>query len=393
MSLIDILVFLLKRKKYSIGIPFLAGILGFIIAWLLPEYYKSEIRVLLDTGSKTTSISSLAKSAVPSNLLGSLGTSIGSIGTQENEDLYLEIVTGRDVLLATIEKFRLDTIYKGVKYKETLLKRFDKDIKIEVDELTGVISCAYEAKNKILARDLVRFVVEEANARYVKLRKERALQTIEHLKIFKQSVVVSVDSLSNVLITFYRDNNLLDLESQLKLTVTALAGYEEQINNMRISESKAGSDNSTTAELRKRRFILEKEFQKLRGEYSEDYLPNKNSVYVNSDWAAEKLIEQGKLESDFKRLFTMLETIESNIIMEEGNAAKNLPVIQIVQDAYLADYKSKPKRAMWAIVTALISAFFVYSLLILRGILNNEIPSEDEIKNNIKNLLKAGFKK
>jgi capsule polysaccharide export protein KpsE/RkpR len=377
MSLIDILIFLLKRKKHSIGLPFLAGILGFVIAWISPEYYKSEIRVILDTGSKTTSISSLVKNAMPSNLLGSLGTSIGSGGTQENEDLYLEIIDGRDVQLATIEKFRLDTIYKGAKYKETLLKSFDKDIKIEVDELTGIISCGYEAKNKVLARDLVRFVVEEANTKYVKLRKERALQTIEHLNVFKQSVVASVDSLSKVLIVFYRDNNLLDLESQLKLTVAMLAGYEEQINNMRISESKAGSDNSTTAELRKRRAILEREFQKLRGEYSKNYLPSKNSVYINSDWAAEKLIELGRLESDFKRLLTMLEMIESNIVMEEGNAAKNLPVIQIVQDAYLADYKSKPKRAIWAVVAAFLSFALINSILIMKAVYIGELKSEN----------------
>jgi len=390
MSIIDILIFLLKRKKYSIGIPFLAGILGFIIAWLSPEYYKSEIRVILDTGSKTTNVNSLVKGAMSSNLLGALGTGIG-IETQENEDLYLEIVDGRDVQLATIEKFRLDTIYKGIKYKETLLKRFDKDIRIEVDEITGVISCAYEAKNKVLARDLVRFVVEEANAKYVKLRRERALQTIEHLKLFKQSVVASVDSLSEVLIAFYRNNNLLNLESQLKLTVTALAGYEEQINNMRISESRAGADNSTTAEFRKRRFILEKEFQKLRGEYSKDYLPSKSSVYVNSDWAAEKLIEQGKLESDFKRLFTMLETIESSIIMEEGNAAKNLPVIQIVQDAYLADYKSKPKRATWAVVAAISAFILIFLFLVLQGIYTGEFPCEQNTRESLKKILKMLF--
>jgi len=391
MSLIDILIFLLKRKKYSIGIPFLAGILGFVMAWISPEYYKSEIRVFLDTGSKTTSVNSLVKNAMSSNLLGSLGASIGSGGTQENEDLYLEIVSGRDVQLATIEKFRLDTVYKGAKYKETLLKSLDKDVKIETDELAGVISCAYEAKNKVLARDLVRFIVEEANAKYVKLRKERALQTIEHLNVFKQSIVASVDSLSEVLIAFYRDNNLLDLESQLKLTITALAGYEEQINNMRISENKAGSDNSTTAELRKKRAILEKEFQKLREEYSKDYLPNKNSVYINSDWAVEKLIEQGRLESDFKRLFTMLETIESSIVMEEGNAAKNLPVIQIVQDAYLADYKSKPKRAKWAVTAAFLAFAFIFSFLVLRGIYNGELPCEERTRENFKRILKVLF--
>ncbi len=386
MSLTEILIFLLQRKKYSIGIPFLAGLLGFVIAWISPEYYKSEIRVLLDTSSQTTSINSLVKNAVSSNLLNSFGS---VAGVQENEDLYLEIVTGRDVLWATIEKFKLDTIYKGVKYKEILLKRFDKDIRIAVDELTGIISCEYEAKNKVLARDLVRFVVEEGNAKYIKLRKERALQTIDHLNSFKHSILLSVDSLSNVLIDFYRANNLLDLESQLKLTITALASYEEQINNIRISEGRAGTDNSSIAELRKRRAILEKEFQKLRGEYSKDYLPNKNSVFINSDWAAEKLIEQGKLESNFKRLFTMLEAIESNIVMEEGNAAKNLPVIQIVQDAYLADYKSKPKRAMWALAAFLISLIITYSILILRGIYYNELFIEEKSKENLKNILKS----
>jgi len=389
MSMIEILVFLLQRKKYSIGIPFLAGILGFVIAWFSPEYYKSGIRVFLDTGAKTTNINSLVKNAASSNLLGSLGTNIGGAGTQENEDLYLEIVTGRDVQLATIEKFRLDTIYKGIKYKESLLKRFDKDIKIGVDDVTGIISCEYEAHNKVLARDLVRFVVEEANAKYIKLRRERALQTIEHLNIFKQSIVVSVDSLSNVLIDFYRANNLLDLESQLKLTITTLASYEEQINNMRINESRAGTDNSSVAELRKRRLILEREFQKLRGEYSKDYLPSKSSVYINSDWAAEKIIEQGKLESDFKRLFAMLETIESSIIMEEGNAAKNLPIIQIVQDAYLADYKSKPKRALWAAVGFSFSAIVLCTILVLQGINSGELSIDGNSRENIKNILKS----
>jgi len=389
MSLTEILIFLLGRKKYSIGIPFLAGVLGFVIAWLLPPYYKSEIRIILDTGSKTTNVNSLLKDVASSSLMSSLGGSLGVISGPENEDLYLDIINGRDVQLAAIEKFRLDTIYKGVKYKEALLKRFDKDIRIAADELTGVIFCAYEAKNKVLARDLVRFVVEEANAKYIKLRKERALQTIEQLNSFKQSIAASADSLSNILIKFYRDNNLLNLESQLQLTISALAGYEEQIKNLKISESRAGADNSTAAELRKRRLILEREAQKLRGDFTEDYVPNKNSVYVNSDWAVEKLIEQEKLENDLKRIFATLEIVESSIVMEEGNAAKSLPVIQVVQDAYLADYKSKPKRAFWAVAAAVFGFVIINMVLILQGIYYNKFNCEQKTRDNFINLLKA----
>jgi len=389
MSLTEVLIFLLERKRYSIGIPLLAGVLGFVIACFLPLYYKSEIRILLDTSSQTTSVNSLLKNASSSNLLGSLGSSLAPMSGQENEDLYLDIINGRDVQLATIEKFKLDTIYKGAKYKETLLKQFDKDIKIETDELTGVIFCAYEAKNKELARDLVRFVVEEANAKYIKLRKERALQTIEQLNSFKHGIAASADSLGNVLVKFYRDNNLLNLESQLQLTISALAGYEEQIKNLKISESKTEADNSTSAELRKRRHILEREAQKLRGDFSENYVPNKNSVYVNSDWAVEKLIELEKLESDLKRIFATLELVESNIVLEEGNAARNLPVIQVVQDAYLADYKSKPKRALWAAGIFTLAFVIINIILILQGIYYDKLNCEKETKDNFIKLLKA----
>jgi len=384
MSFTEILIFLLERKKYSVGIPFLAGVVGFVIASFLPPYYKSEIRVILDTGTKSTNISSLLKGAPQAGLLGALGS---DMQLSENEDLYLEIIDGRDVNLATIEKFRLDTIYKGAKYKETLLKLFYNDIKIDVDKLTGVVSCAYEAKNKELARDLVRYIVEEANAKYIKLRKERALQTIEQLKLFKQGIIISADSLSEHLISFYRDNNLLDLESQLKITIAALASHEEEINNLKISESNAGSNNSTAAELRKRRYILEKEAQKLRGEFSKEYLPSKNSVYINSDWAVEKIIEKGKLEMNFRRLLGTIETIEGSIIMEESNAAKNTPVIQIVQDAYLADYKSKPKRATWAVMAAALCFSLVNLLLITRAIYTGELKSENQ--ENFKKILRS----
>ena len=206
---------------------------------------------------------------------------------------------------------------------------------------------------------------------------------------FKQGIKASADSLSDVLVKFYRDNNLLNLESQLQLTIAALAGHEEQIQNLKISESKSGTDNSTAAELRKRRYILEKEAQKLRGDFSEDYVPNKNSVYINSDWAVEKLIEQEKLESDLKRIFATLEIVEGNIVMEEGNAAKNLPVIQIVQDAYLADYKSKPKRVLWSIAAFAIAFILVSVFFIVRGITSGELETEKERREKIRKFLNS----
>jgi hypothetical protein len=85
--------------------------------------------------------------------------------------------------------------------------------------------------------------------------------------------------------------------------------------------------------------------------------------------------------------------VESNIVIEQGNAAKNLPVVQVVQDAYLADYKSKPKRAKWAMVWCFLAASITYSILILFGMLNNEIPCEEKLKDNLKKILRTLFKR
>jgi hypothetical protein len=75
--------------------------------------------------------------------------------------------------------------------------------------------------------------------------------------------------------------------------------------------------------------------------------------------------------------------------VEQGNAAKNLPVVQVVQDAYLADYKSRPKRLVWAIVASVIAFTFTTIFLILQGIRYGDFNCEQKIKDNIINLLKA----
>ena len=48
------------------------------------------------------------------------------------------------------------------------MKRFDKDVLIGEDA-SGIISCAFEAKDKVMARDIVRHMVQISNERYLKL--------------------------------------------------------------------------------------------------------------------------------------------------------------------------------------------------------------------------------
>jgi len=55
----------------------------------------------------------------------------------------------------------------------------------------------------------------------------------------------------------------------------------------------------------------------------------------------------------------------------------------------LADYKSKPKRALWAAVGFSLSAIVLCVILVLQGILSNELSIDEKSRENIKNILKS----
>lgn len=394
MAYFDIFCYCLTKKKFFL-IPVLVSIACFVLAWVMPPIYTTEIRLQIDTsGSESTNlgaVSSMFKSSSLSSLSGSgLSSILGLQGTIKPSDLYMEILSGREVALNTIHKFRLDTLYKK-KADELALKRFDKDVLIGEDA-SGIISCAFEAKDKVMARDIVRHMVQISNERYLKLQKERLQYSIEYLKKQERELMDSVQAISDELITFYRDNNLVDLEAQTELTVKALAGYESQINNYKLSEQVQGRDNADANEMRKKRVLLEKKFRELRGKYDEKYVPTDKSLYINSDWASEKLLYQERRAADLKRFQMLLEFVSTEKMNTESQSLKNQPVIQIVQDAYLPDWKTRPKRAMWAIGG--FSASFVLTLffVIFQGIRTGAIANSDDARRKLEQI-KASMRK
>lgn len=378
MSYFEILCYCLTKKKLFI-FPIVAALICFTIAWFLPPIYTTELRLQVDASTSESAslggVSSMFKSSMGALSQSSLSSVLGGQNVVKPSDLYLEILSGREVALNTIHKFRLDTLYKK-KADELTLKRFYKDVSI-IEDASGVISCGFEAKDKVMARDIVRHMVKISNERYLTLQRERLQYSIEYLKNQERELMDSVASISDELIEFYRENNLVDLNSQMEITVKALAGYETQINNYKLSEQMQGKDNADKSETRKKRLLLEKKFRELRGRYDSSYVPTDKSLYVNSDWASEKILYQERRASDLKRFQTLLEFVSTEKMNTESQNLKNQPVIQIIQDAYLPDWKTRPKRAKWAIGGFVASFFVTLFFVIYKGISTGAIVGSE----------------
>lgn len=390
MSYFEIFCYCLKKKKFF-AIPVIVALICFGIAWVLPPVYRTEIRLQIDTSGEENSlgaVSSMFKSGSLSKLGGSsLSSMFSSQSVVKPTDLYLEILSGREISLLAIHNFRLDTLYKK-KADELLLKKFAKDVLVEEDE-SGIISCSFEAEDKVMARDLVRFMVSNANERYIKLQRERLSYTLEYLQKQERDLRDSVSAISDELLTFYRENHIVDLEGQMEITLKALSGYETQINNYRMSEQMQGKDNADVHEMRKKRQLLEQKFRELRGRYKEDYVPSDKSLYVNSDWAASKYLYQERRETDLKRFMTLLEVVSTEIMSTESQSLKEQPVIQVVQDAYLPDWKVKPKRAKWAIAGFGISFVVTFMFVVLHGLMSMSIPCTEDARKKLEQVKAA----
>ena len=395
MSYFDIFCYCVSRKKMFL-IPFIIGALCFGLAWILPPIYTTEIRLQIDASSSDKgslgAMSSMIKSSSMSGISGAgLSSFLSSQTSVKPSDLYMEILSGREVALSTIHKFRLDTLYKK-KADELSLKRFAKDVKF-VEDASGIISCSFEAKDKVMARDIVRYMVAMSNERYLKLEKERLTYSIEYLKSQEKELMDSVQAISDELVEFYRRNNLVDLTSQTELTIKALAGYETQINNYKLSEQMLGKNNAEANETRKKRLLLERKFRELRGQYDSSYVPTDKSMFVNSDWASEKILYQEKRSSDLKRFTTLLEMVSTEKMNSEAENLKNQPVIQIVQDAYLPDWKTRPKRATWAIGGFAASFIFTLFFVIYQGVRTGSISNSEDVQQKLEQLKAAMHKK
>lgn len=390
MSYFDVFCYCLK-KKWFFAIPVIVALICFGIAWIVPPVFKTDVRLQIDTSGNENSMGTISSMFKSSSLSKLGGSSLSSVFTSQTvvkpSDLYLEILSGREVALSTIHKFHLDTLYKKTA-DELLLKKFAKDVSIEEDE-SGIISCGFEAKDKIMARDIVRYMVDMSNERYLKLQKERLVYSLEYLQKQEKELQDSVRAVGDELLKFYRDNHIIDLESQMEITIKTLSGYETQINNFKMSERMQGKDNADLHDMRMKRQILEQKFKELRGRYNEDYIPSDKTLYLNSDWAADKYLYEQRRQTDLKRFMTLLEFVSTEIMSTESQSLKEQPVIQIIQDAYLPDWKVRPKRATWAVAGFGISFVFTFMFIVLKGIFSLSIPCTEDVRGKVERIKSA----
>lgn len=387
MNIFDILLICLKKKRVLVIIPLVCASISFFIVSFMPKSYYTESRLSVNdpNGSSISIMEGLNKN---------LGNFFGKAKQDESKEIFMEIISGRDNMVALINKFRLEKFYKK-KSIDLTLKALSKDLNISLED-NGVIVCGFTSKDIALAVNIVQFLVNNANNRYIELQKERIVLNNQFLKEKQSQLMDSLNTVNKELISFYRENNIINLEKQIELSLYALSNYEQQFRTFQVEKNFVDitiDKSAPQAEMYKDKIkILQTEFSSLRGKTENGYQPNRNSILINTDWGLQKLLFEKILVGKIEVLKDFVSAISKEQALTESNLSRNIPVVQILQSAFIPDWKIKPKRSTWMIASFVLALALSVFLVIASAYLKGELKGNEELRKRYLELLNT-FKK
>ena len=369
MVFLEILALVVRKKIRLIAIPLICAAVSFAVVTFFPKIYYTEVRLRVEDSSTSQPLQfGLSKS---------LTSLFGGKPKNDAEVIYKELLGGRDNLITAIQKFHLDSLYKKKISIDMTLKKFSKDLVIYSDE-NDIISCGFSGKDRKLSMSIVTHLVENANDKYEEMQKERMALTTKFLREKRQELIDSLELLNKELISFYKKNNVVNIESQIQLSMTALAGYEKELKLLKqqrdFARKSSGVNSPEEREIQERINILNSDIYRLRGNSRGEYKPSRSSLLINPDWALDNLFFERSMLVKIETMRDFLGFISKELALAEAEKSKEIPVIQILQSAYYPDWKVKPKRALYMVLVFMLSFSLLFCYELWKAATAGEFP-------------------
>jgi uncharacterized protein involved in exopolysaccharide biosynthesis len=339
-SLLDLLIVLAKHKILVLGLPFGAAVLALIIALLLPKIYTATARILPPQQKES------ASAMILNTLTGVPGVSVGQVlGLKNPNELYASILRGHTIADRLIERFKLKELYK-VDTMVSARKALGNVTTITAGK-DGLITIELDDKDPQRAANMANAYVEELDRLMQGLAvteaSQRRLFFEKQLASARDQLVTAEATLRQAIET--KGITGVDAQSRGRVETTEqlraqIAVKEIQLDAMRTFATERNPD---AVRLRQEITSMKAELAKLEGGRSE-----------TSSVPSPAGLENIRKLREMKFLEFSVELLTKQYEIARIDEAKDAVLIQTVDKAIPPDYKSKPKRALIVILTALV---------------------------------------
>ena len=368
-SLLDLLQTIVDNLRLLVLGPLVVGFTALGISFLIPPSYTAKTQFLPPQQQQSAAASMLAS-------LGSLGGLAGAVGGIKNPAdqfiAYMKSVTLQDSL---IERFKLIERYE-VKTKTDARLALAGSVRAASGK-DGLISVEVDDKDPNFAAELANAHVEELGKLLGKLAITEAQQrrlffekqlTLAKDKLIQSEIALKATGVSGSV-----------LKSNPASAVAAVAGLQAAVTTQ---EVKLGAMRGYLAETAPDFKLAMSELFNLRVQLAKQ---EKDSPATGGKAATEG--DYITKYREFKYHETLFELFSKQFELAKVDEAREGAVIQVLDAAQAPERKSKPKKAMIAMIATLASGFALLLFVFLRQTLSNAgLNSESSQKmSNIKN--------
>ena len=374
-SLLDLLQTIVDNLRLLVLGPLAVGIAALGISFAIPPSYTAKTQFLPPQQQQSAAASMLAS-------LGSLGGLAGAAaGLKNPADQYIAYMKSNAVKDALIDRFKLMDRFE-VKLREDARKALDEKARIASGK-DGLISVEFDDKDPKFAAEVANAYVEELRTVLGRLAVTEAQQ---RRLFFEKQLVKAKD-------------NLTASEQALKATgisdsvlksnpATAVAGIAALKAQITAQEVKVGAMRGYLAETAPDFKQAMTELANLRAQLAKQDKDEAKGISEGGSAGQGDYITRYR---DFKYHETLFELFAKQYELAKVDEAREGAVIQVLDVAQPPERKSKPKKALIAIIATLAAGFALLLFVFIRQALRNA-GSDEETASKLATL-KASWRK
>ena len=287
---------------------------------------------------------------------------------------YEEILYSRKCLEPLIIKFGLME-REDYKYMEDALKEFrEEKMKITMDNVSGVMKISVLDKDKVMAKDMVEFLLDQLNSINIELNVANAKNNREFIE---KRYLLSKEELRNAEDSLKAFQQIYGIapDLQIKASAQSLFTLEAELKSEEVKLDvikKILSSNEPEVK------VQEAKVNSLKNKISEIQVSTDLGEFLrlgNSPQIAQSYIRLSRdVEIQNKILAFILPIYEQAKIEEK----RETPTVLVLDKPFVADRKTKPKRATMVIIITILGLFTGLGYYIIK---DKIIELKEEIKN------------
>jgi uncharacterized protein involved in exopolysaccharide biosynthesis len=360
-SLLDLLQTVVDNLRLIVFGSLGAGVLALGVSFLIPPTYTAKTQ-FLPPQQQQSSASALIQS------LGSMGgLAAAATGLKNPADQYIAFLKTQSVLDAMVERFKLQERYE-TKFKTNARNELLINTKIQSGR-DSIIQLQVDDKDPVFAAEMANGYISELR----KLMSRLSLTEAQQRRAFFENKVVEAKAdlarsdrslrSTGVSATTLKSSPLAAVELVAKLK-GAITAQEVKIGGMR------GYLTESSPEI-KQALV---ELNTLREQLAKGEKDDRN---LNLGSLDDSYVERYR---DYKYKETLYEMFSKQYELARIDEAREGAVIQVIDPAQPPELKSKPKKAIIAIIATLASGFVLLLFVFVRQALTNTSKDTESAK-------------